>query len=799
MIDRIEKILRTVRRSLSRSEWAIALLGLSRSEDNGNGRGLVMIQIDGLRHDLLKDAIDNGNMPFLRHLVEDERYQLHDLYSGVPSTTPSVQGELFYGVKGAVPAFSYVDRETGQVVRMYEQAPAKKIEDELQHAEGLLDEGSSYCNIYTGGATDSRFCAASGTVSDLYRTTHPGAIPLLAIAHFASLLRMAFLVPLELFLAMGDFAKGALQGQDLWTEFKFVPTRAAIVILLREMITVAAMVDVTRGLPVVHLNFLGYDEQAHRRGPGSLFALWSLKGIDRSIARITRSARRSVDRDYDIWVFSDHGQEETNSYTELFGRSAQDAVVEILAKHDIESRLPMEPRHGIQRQRIRLFGETVALRLLPGASEGLGTVESGTYGVTAMGPLGHVYLPESIDLVRKKTIAQDLVQDANIPLVFIPIEKDKALAVGLNETFELPRDSESVLGEDHPYLETTAVDLVSLCHHPNAGDLIISGWQIGEKSISFPHENGAHGGPGSRETSAFALTPEEIQFDVSDAGPLRPVHLRKAAFQVLGRSKETTDEAAYTEPAEDVLRVMTYNVHSCIGMDGKLSPERIARVITRFQPDIVALQELDMGRERTDGVDQAHVIGETLEMMVHFHASVHVEEEKYGDAVLSRHPMKLVKAKELPRLPMWPGLEPRGAIWVDVERNGEPIHFLNTHLSLHPWERLLQSNALVGSDWLGSDECTGQRILCGDFNATPRSPTCKKISNVLRDSQMEKTGHRPRGTFFSRYPISRIDHVYAEPELEPLFVDVPSTHLTRVASDHLPLIVDFKLNGQTNE
>lgn len=796
MIDRIEARIRKIRRTLSRSELAIGLLGLPRVHGDESDRGIILIQIDGLRRDLVAKAIDKGQMPFLRHLIEDEHYRLDDMYSGVPSTTPAVQAELFYGVAGAVPAFSFVDRKTGRVVRMYEQGPASKIEEDLKCSSALLSEGSAFCDIYTGGAANARFCASSGTLSDLYRTSRPAAIPLLAVAHSMSLIRTALLIPLEFVLAIWDFCKGMSQGQDLWTEFKFVPTRAAIVILLREMIAVGAKIDIARGVPVVHLNFLGYDEQAHRRGPSSLFALWSLKGIDRSIARITRSARRSIYRDYDIWVYSDHGQEETDSYAEVFGYSVRTAIAEIMKTHNIESGVSEDPTHGIQRQRARMFGESIARKLLPGALEGPDVIPPGAYGVTAMGPLGHLYLPETVGSDQTEIIAHDLLEIAFIPLVLIPHEPEKVIALTAKGTFELPRDSAIVLGQDHPYLDSASVDLVRLCHHPDAGDLIISGWQTDKKPLSFPHENGAHGGPGSQETSAFALVPGDTEFRRSEDEPLRPIHLRETVLQVLGHSEQPPEETISERPEDGTLRVMTYNVHSCIGMDGKLSPERIARVIARFEPDIVALQELDMGRKRTDGVDQAHVIAETLEMMVHFHPSINVEEEKYGDALLSKFPMKLIAAKELPRLPLWPGLEPRGAIWADIERNGTTYHVVNTHLSLHPWERRLQTEALIGSEWLGSPECTGQRILCGDFNATPRSSVCKKISTVLRDCQIEKSDHRPRGTWFGRFPVSRLDHVFANDALEPIHVDVPSTHLTRVASDHLPLIVDYKLNGR---
>ncbi|NIQ00827.1 MAG: EEP domain-containing protein, partial [Nitrospinaceae bacterium] len=111
---------------------------------------------------------------------------------------------------------------------------------------------------------------------------------------------------------------------------------------------------------------------------------------------------------------------------------------------------------------------------------------------------------------------------------------------------------------------------------------------------------------------------------------------------------------------------MSYNVHSCLGMDGKLSPSRIARIIAHYDPDIVCLQELDVGRLRTGSVDQAHFIARELEMEFHFFPALEVEEELYGDAILSRYPMHLVRAGRLPSSSGITPMEPRGALWTSI-------------------------------------------------------------------------------------------------------------------------------------
>ena len=238
---------------------------------------------------------------------------------------------------------------------------------------------------------------------------------------------------------------------------------------------------------------------------------------------------------------------------------------------------------------------------------------------------------------------------------------------------------------------------------------------------------------------------------------------------------------------------MSYNVHSCIGTDGRLAPERIARVIARHAPDVVALQELDVGRSRSGGIDQAHRIATILEMDFHFHPAIHTELERYGDAVLTHLPMRLVKADILPGN-NGRNEEPRGAIWVEIEADGHRLQLLNTHLGLLPGQRRVQVEALLGPEWLAHPDCRGAVVLCGDLNAGPKSPVCRRLQERLLDAQTAPRpgGRRPQPTFYGRVPLTRIDHVMIAPGLEVLDIEVPGSELCRLASDHLPLVAELR-------
>jgi endonuclease/exonuclease/phosphatase family metal-dependent hydrolase len=250
-----------------------------------------------------------------------------------------------------------------------------------------------------------------------------------------------------------------------------------------------------------------------------------------------------------------------------------------------------------------------------------------------------------------------------------------------------------------------------------------------------------------------------------------------------------------TQASGGSARIVTYNVHRCLGTDGRLSPPRIAEVIASCAPDIVALQELDVGRLRTGGVDQAHAIASELGMQFHFHPALQVMEELYGDAILTARPSRLVKAGALPALLRWPKLESRGALWASIDMGGVHLQVINTHLSLNRPERLIQIESLLGSEWLGDPRCQDPVLLVGDFNATPRSRGYRRLASHFRDGQLAPGTGSPRATFPAYLPVLRIDHVFASQSVKLLNAEVVRTPLARVASDHLPLVVEFRLTA----
>lgn len=229
--------------------------------------------------------------------------------------------------------------------------------------------------------------------------------------------------------------------------------------------------------------------------------------------------------------------------------------------------------------------------------------------------------------------------------------------------------------------------------------------------------------------------------------------------------------------AAAALRVMTYNVHSCRGLDRRVKPERVAAVIAREKPDIVCLQEVRVGK-----VDQPKVLADALGMTSLFFETMKVGEESYGIALLSRLPVKLVRSGPLPG-----GAEPRGAIWAEALVGSTTVQVLDTHLGLGAKTSEPQADALLTDQWLGA--IRGPLILCGDFNSKPSGPAYRKLASRVPDA-----APAAGSTFPSFLPVMRIDHVLAS-GLRPVEARVGAGFM---ASDHLPLVVDLALEAQKN-
>ncbi len=244
--------------------------------------------------------------------------------------------------------------------------------------------------------------------------------------------------------------------------------------------------------------------------------------------------------------------------------------------------------------------------------------------------------------------------------------------------------------------------------------------------------------------------------------------------------------------AADSVRVLCYNIHYGQGTDGKYDVARLAKVIAQTKPDLVALQEVDVGVKRSNRVHEAQRLSELTGLEVRFGPTQHYEGGLFGNAVLTRLPILDVMIQPLPYTESTPErvTYPRGAIVVTVMGpDGKPLRFISTHFQHNvPEDRVAEAKAI--NQYFAS-ESEVPTILAGDMNARPEEEPIqvllKRWTNAIdKDATPTAPSTKPR---------SRIDYIFYRPAAR---FEVSETKVINepLASDHRPVFAILKLTQE---
>ncbi|MCA1583295.1 MAG: endonuclease/exonuclease/phosphatase family protein [Acidobacteria bacterium] len=234
-----------------------------------------------------------------------------------------------------------------------------------------------------------------------------------------------------------------------------------------------------------------------------------------------------------------------------------------------------------------------------------------------------------------------------------------------------------------------------------------------------------------------------------------------------------------------VVRVATYNIHRCRGLDGRTRPARIASVLASIEADIVALQEVVGASPLREG--QAAELGAALGMGWVMAPTRHLRNALFGNVVLSRFPIRHHQQYDL----TWKTCESRLVQRVDAAVTDEhTLHFYNVHLGTALLERRNQAVKLASI--VHDRRITGPKIVLGDFNEWAPGLATDVLGRRLQSIDIRKHIRR-RWTYPGFFPILNLDHIYYEGRVEVMTVALPRTRLALVASDHLPLVADLRI------
>jgi endonuclease/exonuclease/phosphatase family metal-dependent hydrolase len=237
-----------------------------------------------------------------------------------------------------------------------------------------------------------------------------------------------------------------------------------------------------------------------------------------------------------------------------------------------------------------------------------------------------------------------------------------------------------------------------------------------------------------------------------------------------------------TSGARSTLRIATYNIHRCRGLDGRTRPDRIAAVLRTIDADIVALQEV-LGAGPHGG-GHAEEIGAALGMGWVMAPARQLRGHLFGNAVLSRLPITAHVEHDL----SWKTCEARRLQRVDIQADGSTLHVYNVHLGTAILERRHQAERLASI--VCDRHIGGPKLVLGDFNEWMRGLVTRTLSEHLNSVDLRNHLKRRR-TYPGVFPVLHLDHIYYAGRIEITSIELPRTRLTMVASDHLPLVANL--------
>jgi endonuclease/exonuclease/phosphatase family metal-dependent hydrolase len=237
------------------------------------------------------------------------------------------------------------------------------------------------------------------------------------------------------------------------------------------------------------------------------------------------------------------------------------------------------------------------------------------------------------------------------------------------------------------------------------------------------------------------------------------------------------------DPLRRPLKLVSYNIHSCVGSDRRPSLARVATVLNELVPDVVALQEVAAGSAAWDAVEQAAMLGALTGLQHVDGPTLHRAAGRFGNVILTRLPVKAVRRHDLSH----GGNEPRGALDVDLDWNGHRLRVMATHLGLRARERGRQVRALAAALCDARAERPDRATLAapvvvmGDFNEwLPVSPRLFFLWRVLGRGYA-------RASFPAQHPLLALDRIWIAPRGMRRGAGIHRSGLARLASDHLPV------------
>lgn len=246
---------------------------------------------------------------------------------------------------------------------------------------------------------------------------------------------------------------------------------------------------------------------------------------------------------------------------------------------------------------------------------------------------------------------------------------------------------------------------------------------------------------------------------------------------------------------DPAIRIATYNVHKCRGLDRRVNAGRIGTVLREINADIVALQEVTWLTEAAPGQHQVRYLAEHLGFYYRVGETRRWGKRVYGNAILSRFPIIGARHFDLTRR----RYERRGCLRVDVMLPHQHLlHIFNVHLALIPKDRRLQIHQLMSEEFLFNPELQGACVVLGDFNEGLRGAAARLLRTHFRNVDILHRTRRAK-TYPGLIPLIHLDHIYFDASLQVEAARRHRSPTALIASDHAPIVAEFSFTNAMRE
>ncbi|MEE0942108.1 MAG: phage holin family protein [Methanobrevibacter sp.] len=477
--------------------------------------GVIIIEIDGLAYDVLCEAIDKGYMPTVKSMLDNKSHTLRMWETDLSSQTGASQAGILHGNNEDITAFRWVEKENdNQIMECSGAIKVKTLEERISNGDGLLvDNGASRSNLFSGDTDNVIFTFSK--ITDLQKLYNKAWFSI--FSNSSNFARIVLLFFAEMILEIiSQIMYRALNIQPrIRRKLSYIPTRAGTNVFMREINTGTLIGDMMIGdIDVAYSTYLGYDEIAHHSGVRGRDAWFSLKGMDKQIARLIYGNKYSP-RDYEFVIQSDHGQTNGATFKQRYGESFEDFIKSLLPQ-DIAMYAKMSSNEEHYAETFVPFSKQIDSIKNRSREEEKKELSDSEVIVLASRNLAMIYLTqwrhrltyEEINELFPELISE-IVKNEYIGFILVKSSERGDLAIGKNGTYYL--DTNEIEGENplEGFGDNIVQHLKRNSSFKYSPDILVNSFYDSENDevCAFEELVGSHGGAGGSQSKPFILYP----------------------------------------------------------------------------------------------------------------------------------------------------------------------------------------------------------------------------------------------------------------------------------------------------